>query len=116
MPKKMTANEVETFENEGGFPHGGRTGMDFDFAELCDGDYWTVEQSEWWDGEGKEITADTFLGALARHANANGLRVNKRVSDDKKSVTVRVRPKPPKKEKVETTDGKKPAAKPVRAS
>jgi hypothetical protein len=93
MPTKLTPEEVAAFEAEGGFPHGGRKGLEFDFAAVCDGDLWNITQSEWWNGEGKEITAETFLGSLSRYANANGLRVNKNPAADGKSVLVRARPK-----------------------
>jgi len=89
MPKKL-----DTFE----FPHGGRKGLDYDFAPLCDGSIWELERGVDFP---IETTADTFLGALSRYANQRNLRVSKHVSDDKNTVTVRVKPKKEKK----TEDG-----------
>lgn len=102
MPKKL-----DTFE----FPHGGRKGMDIDFHDLggfdiLNGDSWELERGVDWP---METTADTFLGALSRAANSEGLRVNKHVSEDKNIVTVRARPKKEKVAKEDTAE-KKPAA------
>jgi len=89
MPKVL-----DTFE----FPHGGRKGMDYDFDNLLDGQIYQLERGVDFD---METTADTFLGALSRYANQKSLRVNKHVSEDKNTVTIRVRPKKEKKEKPE---------------
>lgn len=88
---------LDTFE----FPHGGRKGMDVDFDQWLDGQIHQLEKGVDWD---METTADTFLGALSRAANAKNLRVNKHVSDDKNVVTIRARPK---KEKPATDDSAK---------
>lgn len=89
MPKVL-----DTFE----FPHGGRKGLDYDFDNLLDGQIYQLERGVDFD---METTADTFLGALSRYANARSLRVSKHISDDKNTVTVRVKPKKEKKVKPE---------------
>lgn len=89
------AKVLDTFE----FPHGGRKGLDFDFDPLLDGQIHQLEKGVDFD---METTADTFLGALSRAANAKNLRVNKHVSEDKNTVTIRARPKKEKKEATET--------------
>lgn len=107
MPKKL-----DTFE----YPHGGRKGMDVDFrdltgdgtVDLLDGSNWQLERGVDWP---MEITADTFLGGLSRAANAQGLRVNKHVSEDKNTVTIRCRPKKTKTEAEETPKPKTASAK-----
>lgn len=85
MPKVL-----DVFE----FPHGGRKGLDFDFDSLMDGQIYQLTVG---DGRNDDIPADvspeTFLGSLSRYANGKNMRVNKHVSEDKKTVTVRVRPK-----------------------
>lgn len=96
------AKVLDTFE----FPHGGRKGLDYDFEPLLDGQIHQLEKGVDFD---METTADTFLGALSRAANAKNLRVNKHVSDDKNVVTIRARPKKEKVIKPETADTPKPA-------
>lgn len=85
MPKVL-----DTFE----FPHGGRKGLDFDFDSLLDGQIYQLTVG---DGRNDDIPAnvspEAFLGSLSRYANGKNMRVNKHVSEDKKTVTVRVRPK-----------------------
>lgn len=97
------AKVLETFE----FPHGGRRGLEYDFEPLVDGQIHQLERGVDFD---METTADTFLGALSRYANGRNLRVNKHVSEDKNTVTIRARPKKerkPKAEKTETPKAKK---------
>lgn len=90
MPKVL-----DVFE----FPHGGRKGLEYDFNSLLDGQIYQLTV-----GDGKnddiptDVTPETFLGALSRFANAKGMRVNKHVSEDGKTVTIRVRPKTVKPE------------------
>jgi len=93
---------LETFE----FPHGGRKGLEYDFNSLMDGKIYQLVQ-----GDDFDVSADTFLGALSRAANAQNKRVNKHVSDDKKTVTVRVRPKLEKPEKADGKSDEKPTPK-----
>lgn len=98
------AKVLDTFE----FPHGGRKGMDIDFDQWLDGSIYQLEKGVDWD---METSADTFLGALSRAANAKGLRVNKHVSDDKTVVTIRARPKKEKTEQASETSKPKASAK-----
>lgn len=84
------AKVLDTFE----FPHGGRKGLDYDFDALLDGQIHQLEKGVDFD---MDVSADTFLGSLSRYANSKNLRVNKHVSEDKNTVTVRAREK---KEKV----------------
>lgn len=79
MPKKL-----DTFE----FPHGGRKGIEFDWDSILDGSIWQLEQ-------GKDFTAPTkqFVGAVARQANAKGLRVKRQI--DGKTLTLQAVAKTP---------------------
>lgn len=93
------AKVLDTFE----FPHGGRKGLDFDFEPYMDG---RIHQLEKGVDFAPDVTAETFLGALSRYANSQNLRVNKHVSEDKNTVTIRVKEKKERKPKAD-----KPAAK-----
>jgi len=85
MPKVL-----DTFE----FPHGGRKGLEYDFAGLMDGQIYQLSVGDKANDDiPSDVSPDTFLGALSRYANAQGMRVNKHISEDKKTVTIRVRPK-----------------------
>ncbi len=90
---------IDTFE----FPHGGRKGLDYDFDSLMDGQIYQLTVG---DGRNDDIPSDvspeSFLGSLSRYANQKGMRVNKHVSEDKKVVTIRVRPKTVKQEVTES--------------
>lgn len=72
MPKNL-----KTFD----FPHGGRKGIVYDWETLLDGNIWQLEQ-----GPDFDVDPKTFVGALARAANAKNMRVKRLI--DGKTLTV----------------------------
>lgn len=74
MPKQLKQGSVD-------FPHGGRKGIVYDWPTLLDGNIWQLEQGSDFDADPK-----TFIGALARAANAQNMRVKRLI--DGKTITV----------------------------
>lgn len=67
------AKVLDTFE----FPHGGRKGVEYDWDSILDGKIYQLESGKDFD---KDVTPKTFVGAVARQANARGLRVKRQIN------------------------------------
>jgi hypothetical protein len=80
------AKALATFE----FPHGGRKGIEYDWDSILDGKIWSLTQGEDFDND---VTAKTFVGAVARQANTRELRVKRDISKDGKTVVLQAVPK-----------------------
>lgn len=77
MPKTL-----KTFD----FPHGGRKGIVYDWDSILDGSIWQLEQGTDFDADPK-----TFVGAVARAANAKNMRVKRQI--DGKTLVLQAVPK-----------------------
>jgi len=80
------AKALEQFD----FPHGGRKGIEYDWDSILDGKTWSLTQGE---DFGEDVTAKTFIGAVARKANEKNLRVKRDISKDGKTVVLQAVPK-----------------------
>lgn len=77
MPKVL-----DTFE----FPHGGRKGIEYDWDSILTGKIYQLVQ-----GTDFQEDPKTFVGAVARQANARNLRVKRQI--DGKTVVLQAVPK-----------------------
>lgn len=68
------------------FPHGGRKGVEYDWDSILDGKIYQLEQ-----GKDFEVEPKTFIGAVARQANARNMRVKRQI--DKKVLVLQAVPK-----------------------
>lgn len=68
------------------FPHGGRKGIEYDWASILDGKIYQLVQGTDFDAEPK-----TFIGAVARAANLQGKRVKRQI--DGKTIVLQAVPK-----------------------